>query len=100
PATAADRYSDPVHHRPARPGEAQQIRPELDRADDDPGGADRLSLLAILLIWLFNARPLEDSPLRQRLEAICRRCGLRYRNIMLWQTDFSMANAAVIGVLP
>jgi len=53
-----------------------------------------------LLIWLFNARPLEDSPLRQRLEAICRRCGLRYRNIMLWQTDFSMANAAVIGLLP
>jgi len=53
-----------------------------------------------LLIWLFNARPLEDSPLRQRLEAICKRCGLRYRNIMLWQTDFSMANAAVIGLLP
>jgi STE24 endopeptidase len=53
-----------------------------------------------LLIWLFNARPLEDSALRQRLEAICRRCGLRYRNIMLWQTDYSMANAAVIGLLP
>jgi len=53
-----------------------------------------------LLIFLFNARPLEPSPLRQRLEAICQRCGLRYRNIMLWQTDFSMANAAVIGLLP
>jgi STE24 endopeptidase len=57
-------------------------------------------LSPFLLIWLFNARPLEDSPLRQRLEAICKRCGLRYRNIMLWQTDFSMANAAVIGLLP
>src|SRR5438876_1847327 len=57
-------------------------------------------LSPFLLVWLFNARPLEDSPLRQRLEAICRRCGLRYRNIMLWQTDFSMANAAVVGLLP
>src|SRR6266550_1908419 len=57
-------------------------------------------LSPFLLIWLFNARPLEDSPLRQRLEAICQRCGLKYRNIMLWQTDFSMANAAVIGLLP
>src|SRR5438128_5523658 len=57
-------------------------------------------LSPFLLIWLFNARPLEPSPLRQRLEAICQRCGLRYRNIMLWQTDFSMANAAVIGLLP
>jgi STE24 endopeptidase len=57
-------------------------------------------LSPFLLIWLFNARPLEDSPLRQRLEAICKRCGLKYRNIMLWQTDFSMANAAVIGLLP
>ncbi|HEV8378181.1 MAG TPA: M48 family metallopeptidase [Tepidisphaeraceae bacterium] len=53
-----------------------------------------------LLIWLFNARPLQPSPLRERLEAICKRCGLRYRNIMLWQTDYSMANAAVIGLLP
>jgi STE24 endopeptidase len=53
-----------------------------------------------LLIWLFNARPLPDSPLRKRLEAICTRCGLRYRNIMLWQTDYSMANAAVVGLLP
>ncbi|HEV8290981.1 MAG TPA: M48 family metallopeptidase [Tepidisphaeraceae bacterium] len=57
-------------------------------------------LSPFLLIWLLNARPLQDSPLRQRLEAICKRCGLRYRNIMLWQTDFSMANAAVIGLLP
>src|SRR5437763_778190 len=57
-------------------------------------------LSPFLLIWLFNARPLDESPLRQRLEAICKRCGLKYRNIMLWQTDFSMANAAVIGLLP
>jgi STE24 endopeptidase len=57
-------------------------------------------LSPFLLIFLFNARPLEDSPLRSRLESICKRCGLRYRNIMLWQTDFSMANAAVIGLLP
>src|SRR6266850_2129157 len=65
-----------------------------------PGAVVVYLLSPFLLIWLFNARPLQASPLRQRLEAICQRCGLRYRNIMLWQTDFSMANAAVIGLLP
>lgn len=53
-----------------------------------------------ILRRLFNARRLDDSPLRQRLEEMCRRAGLRYREILLWQTDYSMANAAVIGILP
>lgn len=53
-----------------------------------------------ILRRVFGARPLEDSALRRRLESICRRTGLRYRDILLWQTDFTAANAAVIGILP
>ncbi|MGE5611109.1 MAG: M48 family metallopeptidase [Bacillota bacterium] len=53
-----------------------------------------------LLRYIFNARPLEDSPLRRRLETICRRAQLRYRDILLWQTEYSIANAGVIGILP
>jgi STE24 endopeptidase len=53
-----------------------------------------------LLRYIFNARPLEDSPLRRRLETICQRAQLRYRDILLWQTEYSIANAGVIGILP
>lgn len=53
-----------------------------------------------LLRYIFNARPMEDSPLRRRLEEICRRAQLRYRDILLWQTEYSIANAGVIGILP
>jgi len=74
-----------------------------------PGYDELVTLVAALALFpalpevlrfLFNARPLEDSPLRRRLEAICRRTRLRYRDILLWQTEYSIANAAVIGVLP
>jgi STE24 endopeptidase len=74
-----------------------------------PAYADLAMLPAAAIVYLlspeilrrlFNARPLEDSPLRRRLEEMCRRVGLRYRDILLWQTDYSMANAAVIGILP
>jgi Zn-dependent protease with chaperone function len=53
-----------------------------------------------MLRRLLNCRPMPDSPLRRRLEAICRRANLRYRDILRWDTDFSMANAAVVGILP
>ena len=53
-----------------------------------------------ILRRIFNAKPLEDSPLRRRLEAICARSGLRCRDILLWQTDHDIANACVIGILP
>src|SRR5205085_472468 len=54
------------------------------------------ALLAIIL----RTQPLRDSPLRQRLEEICRRTRLRYRDILLWQTDNNMGNAAVMGLIP
>ena len=41
-----------------------------------------------------------DGPLRQRLEAVCRRHNIRYRNVLLWRTDHNMGNAAVMGLIP
>ncbi len=70
---------------------------------------DLLQLPALLIVALLapellrrvlGAKPLADGPLRHRLEAICRRAGLRYRDILLWHTDFSMGNAAVMGLVP
>lgn len=43
---------------------------------------------------------LPDSPLRARLEAMCERLGLRYRDILIWRTHFSLGNAAVMGLVP
>ncbi|MBC8108737.1 MAG: M48 family metalloprotease, partial [Anaerolineae bacterium] len=48
----------------------------------------------------LQTQPLPDSPLRRRLEQICRRSNLRYKEILLWQTNNNMGNAAVMGVLP
>jgi len=54
----------------------------------------------VILRHVLRTQPLPDSPLRKRLEEICRRCRLRYRDILLWRTDNNMGNAAVMGILP
>jgi STE24 endopeptidase len=54
----------------------------------------------VILRRVLHTRPLADSPLRQRLEAMCRTAGLGYREILVWHTDNHMGNAAVMGVLP
>ncbi len=68
-----------------------------------------ISLGSALLVLVFapeilrrvlHTQPLPPSPLRDRLEALCRRSNLRYREILLWQTENNMGNAAVMGLLP
>ncbi|MCH7592508.1 MAG: M48 family metalloprotease [Planctomycetes bacterium] len=55
-----------------------------------------LSPLMLRRIW--KTAPLEDGPLRDRLETICRRIGLRCRDILVWHSDGVMINAAVMGL--
>jgi STE24 endopeptidase len=43
---------------------------------------------------------LPQGPLRERLEALCERTGLPMRDILVWNTDGTMVNAAVVGFLP
>ncbi len=57
-------------------------------------------LAPAILRHVLHTRPLADSPLRQRLEAMCKSAGLGYREILLWHTDNHMGNAAVMGVMP
>ncbi len=49
---------------------------------------------------LLPTRPLAAGPMRDRLEALCARTGLTMRDILVWDTDGSMVNAAVVGFLP
>ena len=53
-----------------------------------------------LLRRALRTERLADSPLRRRLEAMCHEAKLGYREILLWRTDHSMGNAAVMGLFP
>lgn len=53
-----------------------------------------------ILRRVLKTSPLPDGPLRRRLDAMCRRTGVRCRNILVWHTQYNMGNAAVMGVIP
>ena len=53
-----------------------------------------------ILRRILHCRPLPDSPIRRRLEALCRQTHLRYRDVLLWHTDNNTGNAAVMGLVP
>lgn len=53
-----------------------------------------------ILRYVLHTQRLPESDLRQRLEAMCRKFGLKYRDILLWHTQNNMGNAAVVGIVP
>lgn len=54
----------------------------------------------VLLRRIWRTAPLEEGLIRDRLEAICQRVGLRCREILVWKSDGLMINAAVMGLVP
>jgi len=69
-------------------------------ADVVPGiaAAAVFVIAPLLLRYVWPTRPLPEGPLRRRLEGICGRIGLRYRDILIWQSGSMMINAAVMGL--
>ena len=53
-----------------------------------------------VLVRVLPTHVLPQSPLRDRMEAMCRAHGLRFRDILIWRTEHRIANALVMGVLP
>jgi STE24 endopeptidase len=53
-----------------------------------------------LLRHVLHTQPLPPSPLRDRLLGMCDTAGMRCREILLWQTQNNMGNAAVMGIFP
>ncbi len=50
------------------------------------------------LRFFWRTEPLPPGELRARLEALCCRAGLKYRELLLWRTEHSrMANACIAG---
>ncbi len=77
-----------------------------DRADQLEGPLLLACLLGIAvflpkllrLIWPTN--PLPANHLRRQLEIVLRRAGLTISEILVWQTNHRIVNAATTGVLP
>jgi STE24 endopeptidase len=61
------------------------------------GGIFIISPMLIRLIWRTSS--LAAGSLREELEAMCRALRLRYRDILVWNTSCSVANAAVMGLV-
>lgn len=53
-----------------------------------------------MLRRLWRTIPLGPGPLRDELTGLCRRVGLRCREILVWKSDGLMINAAVMGIVP
>lgn len=53
----------------------------------------------VMLRYIWHTRVLPDGELRRRLEGLCRRVGLKYRRILIWESDGMVVNAAVMGLL-
>ncbi len=54
----------------------------------------------VILCYIWATEPLPPGPLRDRFVRICKRIGLRYRDILLWHTHGMTVNAAVMGFVP
>jgi STE24 endopeptidase len=53
-----------------------------------------------ILRYVWSTRPLPVNDLRLRLESICKTIRLKYRQILIWQSDGVVVNAAVMGLVP
>ena len=56
--------------------------------------------LPLVVKPLLGLKPLPPGPARDRLEALSRRLGFRYTDLLLWPTHGATANALIVGVLP
>lgn len=58
-----------------------------------------LSLMPAVMRRVWDTVALESGPLRERLLGMCRRHGVRVRELLVWRTDGTMINGAVMGFL-
>lgn len=62
-------------------------------------GISFFMVLPFLLTKIWSTTPL-TGPLRQRLDAVAARYKLRFRQILLWRSQNTMINAAIVGWVP
>src|SRR5436190_3503863 len=57
-----------------------------------------LVLMPVAVRRIWHTSPLSASPLRERLDGVCRGRQCHVRDILIWHPDGTMANAAVLGM--
>lgn len=78
----------------------------VDRTNESEALSMLASAMVIFLVGpeilraVLPVRRLPDGPLRTRLEAMCERLGMSYRQILLWDTHHTLCNAMVMGLIP
>ncbi len=63
------------------------------------GAAAVFSLMPIVLRRIWDTIPLGPGPLRDAVSRVCARQGVRPRDLLVWRTNGTMVNAAVIGLV-
>lgn len=58
-----------------------------------------LALMPLAMRVVWDTVPLADGPLRDRLIDICRRYGVRVRELLVWRTHGTMINGAAMGII-
>jgi len=53
----------------------------------------------LILTRIWSTRKLEPGQLRTDLEEMCAKLGLKYRDILVWESNGVIANAAVMGLV-
>ncbi len=66
-----------------------------------PGIAFAYLFTPLLMQFLWKTIPLTDDVVKQKLARLVKRSGVKFRDIVVWQTGaLSIANAAVAGTVP
>jgi Zn-dependent protease with chaperone function len=86
-----------------RRGAARWVAPEWSDAVGQAGtlgvGAVVFIVAPLLVRALFSTRRIDDGELRDDLMEVCRRHGVKVRELLVWATDGTMINAAVMGLV-
>ena len=59
-----------------------------------------LIFLPPIIVWAWKCRPMEDSPLKTRLENLCSRAHFKHAGMMTWTILNNTLTAAILGVVP
>ncbi len=58
------------------------------------------SLAPLAMRLVLPIAPMPAGTVREDMVSMCRRLGVRVGDVMLWRTDGTLVNAAVVGVIP
>jgi len=59
-----------------------------------------LAFMPLALKFIWRTTSLGPGALRDRLDALCRRQGVRCRDYLVWHTHTGMINGALVGIIP